>query len=179
VRITDGIDGCLLARFSGPAPPWLRRWLDGGLAGVVLFAGNIAGPDQLRSLVAQLREHNPDVLIAVDEEGGIVTRMDEATGSSYPGNAALGAVDDVALTGQIAQSIGAMLAAAGLSLNLAPVTDLDGFGQPGHRRAVIRRRSARGGRTHRRFCPRSAGQHGRRLRQTFPRPRPDGRRHAP
>jgi beta-N-acetylhexosaminidase len=122
-----GLDGCLLARFGGPAlPSWLRRWLDAGLAGVVLFAGNITGPEQLRSLVTELTQHNPDVLIAVDEEGGIVTRMEAATGSSYPGNAALGAVDDVALTGQIATSIGATLAAGGLNLNLAPVADLDG-----------------------------------------------------
>jgi beta-N-acetylhexosaminidase len=123
---TNGVDGCLLARFDGPAlPSWLSRWLDAGLAGVVLFAGNITGPGQLRSLVAQLREHNPDVLIAVDEEGGIVTRLEAATGSSYPGNGALGAVDDVSLTGQIARSIGAMLAASGVSLDLAPVADTD------------------------------------------------------
>jgi beta-N-acetylhexosaminidase len=122
-----GIEACLLARFDGTTlPPWVRRWLDAGLAGVVLFAGNIAGPHQLRSLVAQLRAHNPDVLIAVDEEGGIVTRMEADTGSSYPGNAALGAVDDPDLTGEIARSIGAMLARTGVNLDLAPVADLDG-----------------------------------------------------
>jgi beta-N-acetylhexosaminidase len=120
------IYGCLLARFDGTGlPDWLRRWLDRGLAGVLLFAGNISGPDQLRSLTAQLREHNPDVLIAVDEEGGIVTRVEAAAGSSYPGNAALGAIDDPGLTRQVALSIGAMLADAGVSLNLAPVADLD------------------------------------------------------
>jgi beta-N-acetylhexosaminidase len=124
---TLGVDGCLLARFDGPEPPsWLRRWLDEGLAGVVLFAANITGPEQLRSLVAELRGHNPDVLVAVDEEGGIVTRLEAATGSSYPGNAALGAIDDVALTGQIARSIGATLAGRGLSLDLAPVADTEG-----------------------------------------------------
>ncbi len=123
---TPGIDGCLLARFDGPMPPsWLRRWLDAGLAGVVLFAGNIAGAGQLPALVAQLREHNPDVLIAVDEEGGVVTRIEAASGSSYPGNAALGAIDEVTLTGRVATSIGAMLASSGLNLNLAPVADLD------------------------------------------------------
>ena len=120
------IYGCLLARFDGTVPPdWLRRWLDRGLAGVLLFAGNISGPDQLRSLTAQLREHNPDVLVAVDEEGGIVTRVEAAAGSSYPGNAALGAIDDPALTRRVALSIGAMLADGGINLNLAPVADLD------------------------------------------------------
>jgi beta-N-acetylhexosaminidase len=127
VTSTPHVAGCLLARFDGPAlPSWLRRWLEEGLAGVVLFAGNITGPQQLRSLVTELREHNPDVLVAVDEEGGIVTRLEAATGSSYPGNAALGAIDDVALTGQIARSIGATLADGGLSLELAPVADTQG-----------------------------------------------------
>jgi beta-N-acetylhexosaminidase len=121
----DDVSGCLLASFDGLEPPsWLRRRLDCGLAGVLLFAANIAGPLQLRSLTRQLREHNPDVLIAVDEEGGIVTRLEAATGTSYPGNAALGVVDDVAVTRQVAQSIGVMLADGGLNLDLAPVADL-------------------------------------------------------
>jgi beta-N-acetylhexosaminidase len=127
IRLADvDVYGCLLARFDGTEPPdWLRDWLDRGLAGVLLFAGNITGPDQLRSLTAQLREHNPDVLIAADEEGGIVTRVEAASGSSYPGNAALGAIDDPGLTGRVAASIGAMLSAGGVNLNLAPVADLD------------------------------------------------------
>jgi beta-N-acetylhexosaminidase len=120
------LNGCLLARFGGTVvPDWLRGWLDRGLAGVMLYAGNITGPGQLRSLVGELRGHNPGLLIAVDEEGGIVTRLEAASGSSYPGNAALGALDDVALTGRIATSIGATLAGAGLNLDLAPVADLD------------------------------------------------------
>jgi len=122
-----GIGGCLLARFDGvEPPPWLLRWLDDGLAGVLLFAANLSSAEQTRSVVSQLRSHNPHVLIAVDEEGGIVTRVEAATGSSYPGNAALGAVDDPTLTRAVAESIGAMLAGLGISLNLAPVADLDG-----------------------------------------------------
>jgi len=122
-----GIEGCLLARFDGAVPPpWLLRWLDDGLAGVLLFAANLGSLEQTRSLVSQLRSHNPHVLIAVDEEGGIVTRVEAASGSSYPGNAALGAVNDITVTRAVAQSIGAMLADRGINLNLAPVADLDG-----------------------------------------------------
>jgi beta-N-acetylhexosaminidase len=121
------IYGCLLARFDGPQPPrWLREWLDRGLAGVLLHARNVTSPAQLRSLTGQLRAHNPQVLIAVDEEGGIVTRVEAATGSSYPGNAALGAIDDVGLTEQVGRSIGAMLADRGIGVDLAPVADTDG-----------------------------------------------------
>jgi beta-N-acetylhexosaminidase len=120
------VDGCLLARFAGTEPPdWLRRWLDDGLGGVLLSASNIAGPAHLRALTAGLRSHNPRLLIAADEEGGAVTRLEARTGSSYPGNAALGAVDDTGLTGRVAASIGAMLAQGGVNLALAPVADLD------------------------------------------------------
>ena len=124
-RTEDGLNGCLLARFHGPsAPPWLLRWLDHGLAGVVLFAGNITSAEQTRALVSELRAHNPRALVAVDEEGGIVTRLEAATGSSFPGNAALGAIDDLAATSQVARDIGALLACSGLNLNLAPVADV-------------------------------------------------------
>jgi beta-N-acetylhexosaminidase len=37
-------------------------------------------------------------VIAIDEEGGDVTRVAYSDGSPSPGNAALGAVDDTALT---------------------------------------------------------------------------------
>jgi beta-N-acetylhexosaminidase len=120
------LDTCLLARFPGTQPPdWLRRWLDNGLGGVVLFAPNITGPAQLSALTAELRSHNPDVLIAADEEGGIVTRVEARTGSSYPGNAALGAADDTGLTRRVAASMGAMLARGGIGLDLAPSADVD------------------------------------------------------
>jgi beta-N-acetylhexosaminidase len=65
------------------------------------------------------------VLLAIDEEGGDVTRLAHATGSPYPGNAALGAVGDVALTTRVYRAIGAELAAAGLNLNLAPTVDVN------------------------------------------------------
>jgi beta-N-acetylhexosaminidase len=120
------LNRCLLARFSGlRAPDWLCRWLDEGLGGVVLFAGNIASPDQLRALTAELRGHSAGLLIAADEEGGAVTRLEAAAGSSFPGSAALGAVDDPELTRQIAAAMAVRLASAGLNLNLAPVADLD------------------------------------------------------
>jgi beta-N-acetylhexosaminidase len=103
-RVSE-LDACMLARFPGTRPPdWLRRWLDDGLGGVLLFAHNITGPAQLRALADDLRAHNPDLLIAADEEGGIVTRVEARTGSSYPGNGALGAVDDPRLTHRVAAS---------------------------------------------------------------------------
>jgi beta-N-acetylhexosaminidase len=48
-----------------------------------------------------------------------------ATGSSFPGNLALGVVDDVSLTEDVGRGIGALCAAAGVNLNFAPVADVN------------------------------------------------------
>ena len=76
------------------APDWALRLVADGLAGLALFGYNIGDTDQVAALTAALRAARPDVLIAIDEEGGDVTRLAHATGSPYPGNAALGVVDD-------------------------------------------------------------------------------------
>jgi beta-N-acetylhexosaminidase len=65
------------------------------------------------------------VLIAIDEEGGDVTRLAHATGSPYPGNAALGAVGDASLTQRVYEAIGGELAALGINLDLAPTVDVN------------------------------------------------------
>ncbi|MEU1848391.1 glycoside hydrolase family 3 protein [Streptomyces sp. NPDC019990] len=112
--------------FTGTtAPDWLLRRLGEGLASVGLFGRNIASPDQLAALTAQLRAERDDVLVAVDEEGGDVTRLEVRTGSSFPGNHALGAVDDVELTRRVAHELGCRLAACGVNLNWAPSADVN------------------------------------------------------
>ncbi|GHF51669.1 sugar hydrolase [Streptomyces mashuensis] len=112
--------------FTGTtAPDWLRRRLGEGLASVGLFGRNIASPEQLAALTAQLRAEREDVLVAVDEEGGDVTRLEVRTGSSFPGNLALGTVDDTALTRAVAHELGRRLAECGVNLNWAPSADVN------------------------------------------------------
>src|SRR5207245_6490269 len=65
------------------------------------------------------------LLIAIDEEGGDVTRLEATRGSSYPGNLALGTAGDTELTRRVAAAMGAQLAAAGLDLDLAPDADVN------------------------------------------------------
>ncbi|MEV6180664.1 glycoside hydrolase family 3 protein [Streptomyces sp. NPDC052016] len=107
------------------APDWLLRRLGEGLASVGLFGRNIASPEQLAALTAQLRAERDDVLVAIDEEGGDVTRLEVRTGSSFPGNHALGAVDDVELTREVARELGRRLAACGVNFNWAPSADVN------------------------------------------------------
>ncbi len=112
--------------FTGTsAPSWLLRRLGEGLASVGLFGRNIATPAQVAALTAQLRAERDDVLVAIDEEGGDVTRLEVRTGSSFPGNHALGAVDDTALTEAVAHELGRRLAACGVNLNWAPSADIN------------------------------------------------------
>jgi beta-N-acetylhexosaminidase len=114
---------------------------DRSLGGVVLFSTdqptgkgvrNIVSPSQLAALNAALQdaasraEAGQPLLVAVDEEGGRVARLDPAHG--FPPTesaAALGARDDARYTRAAGARIAATLRAAGINLNLAPVVDLD------------------------------------------------------
>jgi beta-N-acetylhexosaminidase len=116
----------LLPGFAGTTPPeWVRRRASEGLGGVVLFARNVDDREQIRALNAALHAERPGLLVAMDEEGGDVTRLEAKTGSSYPGNLALGAADDEGLTEEVAASMGAALADVGVDLDLAPVVDVN------------------------------------------------------
>jgi beta-N-acetylhexosaminidase len=118
--------GVLLPGFIGTGPPgWLAGAIGEGLAGVVYFGHNIADSVQLAALSASLHALRADLLIAADEEGGDVTRLHVSAGSSLPGNAALGVVDDLAATTAVAGCIGRELRAAGVDINLAPCVDVN------------------------------------------------------
>ncbi|MFI7544222.1 glycoside hydrolase family 3 protein [Actinoplanes sp. NPDC049599] len=106
-------------------PDWVRRRLAEGLGGVALFARNVETPAQVAALTAQLRAERPDVIVAIDEEAGDVTRFESRHGSSRPGNLGLGAIDDPELTHAVARDLGLELAHAGITLDYAPDTDVN------------------------------------------------------
>ncbi|WP_034265119.1 glycoside hydrolase family 3 protein [Actinospica robiniae] len=108
------------------APAWVLRALEAReLGGLVLFSRNLADRAQTAALCASLREADEDVLIALDEEGGDVTRLEIGEGSSYPGNLALGRVDDIRLTESVGRSIGLDLLEVGVNFNYAPCADVN------------------------------------------------------
>ena len=112
-----------------------------GLGGVLLYnrdvptgspIRNVESPEQLRTLVAALADAAVDapaglpLLVAVDEEGGLVARLNPSGG--FPATisaAALGARGDADFTRQAGRAIGETLAAAGINLDLAPVVDVN------------------------------------------------------
>ncbi|WP_454777850.1 glycoside hydrolase family 3 N-terminal domain-containing protein [Georgenia muralis] len=116
--------GVLAPGFTGSTPPtWLLEAVRDGLAGVVLFAGNSPDVVTTRALTDALRAAGP-VLVAIDEEGGNVSRLQARDGSSLPGAAALGVVDDPDLTRRTGSALGELLRLAGVDLDLAPVLDV-------------------------------------------------------
>jgi beta-N-acetylhexosaminidase len=107
-----------------------------GVGGVVLFDNNIdqgvtnrniTGPAQLKKLTGALhRASEMPLLVAVDQEGGIVARLKDRYG--FPPSVSaqyLGQQNRLELTGSSADHIAATLAQYGFNLNLAPVVDLN------------------------------------------------------
>jgi beta-N-acetylhexosaminidase len=93
--------------------------------GVILFKENVVSADQTVRLVDQLQRAAGKVplLVAIDQEGGLVARIEY--GTMMPGNMALGAINstkDAMLAGEIT---GQELKALGINVNLAPVADVN------------------------------------------------------
>jgi beta-N-acetylhexosaminidase len=118
---------CLLLGWVGPQPPrWLLDALADGLGGVVLFGSNLGDGTDVARLVNRLRAAaGRDIVVALDEEGGDVTRLDTVRGSRSPGAAALGQLDDPDATEAVYRTIGARCAEAGVTVDLAPVADVN------------------------------------------------------
>jgi beta-N-acetylhexosaminidase len=118
--------GVLLPGFIGTTlPDWVATRLRDGLAGVCLFGDNIDTLPQLKQLTDAILEANPLAVIAIDEEGGDVTRLFYDVGSPYPGNAILGRIDDLAYTEAVAADVGRRLRQAGCTMNFAPDVDIN------------------------------------------------------
>jgi beta-N-acetylhexosaminidase len=106
------------------------------LAGVILFdynpidkskAKNISSKSQLQKLTSQLQNcsDNRRLLIAVDQEGGLVQRLKKRYGfnGDYPKASTISKLDDKSIK-NIYNSMAKELKSVGVNYNLAPVVDL-------------------------------------------------------
>ncbi len=112
---------------------FLRHPLVGG---VILFARNYRSPEQLRSLTAAIRAlRTPELVIAVDHEGGRVQRFQEGF-SRIPPMRRLGVAWDrdpasaCAAARDIAYVLARELLECGVDFSFTPVLDVD-FGESG------------------------------------------------
>lgn len=101
------------------------------VGGLILFARNIEEPRQVRDLCAAIRAVRPDLLLAVDQEGGRVQRLR----NGFVRLPAMRALADNAAAEYLAEQCGWLMAsevlAVGLDLSFAPVLDLD------HQRSAV------------------------------------------
>ncbi|MGJ3508915.1 glycoside hydrolase family 3 N-terminal domain-containing protein [Enemella sp. A6] len=94
---------------------------DHEIGSVVLLGNTTQGVEQVREFTDLLREEvGEDVLIAVDQEGGQVQRLQGPGFDSMPDAVEQAQADDLAAD---AQRWGEQLAEAGVNVNLAPVAD--------------------------------------------------------
>jgi beta-N-acetylhexosaminidase len=112
----------------------ITRALVAGLGGVILFdqdrvtgTRNIESPEQLAALTASLREVSAGyLLIAIDQEGGRVSRLKPARGfPATRSQAEIGATDDPDQALEAGRAMAATMSAAGIDLDLAPVVDVN------------------------------------------------------
>jgi len=102
-----------------------------GVGGVILFARNFRSPPQLLALTAEIRAlRQPEVLIAVDHEGGRVQRFQEGF-TRIPPMRLLGErwETDAAQARSLAEATGYIVAVElrthGVDFSFAPVLDVD------------------------------------------------------
>lgn len=98
--------------------------------GIILFRRNIQSPQQVANLTTELQQvavQTPNAIplfIAIDQEGGIVTRLKKGA-TVFPGNLALGATRSESLAEKAGEITALELAAVGINLNFAPVMDIN------------------------------------------------------
>jgi len=101
------------------------------VGGLIIFARNIESPRQVRELMASIRAVRPDLLLAVDQEGGRVQRLRQG----FLRLPAMRAIADNPNAERLAEQCGWLMAtevlAVGLDLSFAPVLDLD------HQRSAV------------------------------------------
>ncbi|GAA2244465.1 glycoside hydrolase family 3 protein [Rarobacter faecitabidus] len=106
-------------------PEWVMQGLADGIESVCVYGENVRDAEQLGAIGSALREADRPILVAIDEEGGDVTRLHYREGSPYPGAAILGRIDDVELTASVASQVARDVLAAGFNLILGPVADVN------------------------------------------------------
>lgn len=95
------------------------------VGGVIIYSSNISSAAQLRALTRSIREvagHGVPPFIALDQEGGEVTRVIDDV-PMLPGNMALGATRSPELARRAGRAVGSDLRRLEITMNFAPVAD--------------------------------------------------------
>ena len=95
------------------------------LGGVILFRENVVETEQTVRLVEAYQNASGKfgMFISIDQEGGIVTRLQ--SGTDMPGNMALGAARSAQTASDVGEAIGEELHSLGINVNFAPTLDVN------------------------------------------------------
>jgi beta-N-acetylhexosaminidase len=113
-----------------PSPQIIELIQRHHVGSIILFSRNVHDAQQVLELTQRLQaiareaEHRYPLLIAIDQENGIVQRLGD-TATIFPGNMALGAIGSEDTVFEVARATGGELRAFGINLNLAPVMDVN------------------------------------------------------
>lgn len=102
------------------------------IGGIIYYnwANQLTSPQQVADLsqglqdLTKTNQHQIPLLIGVDQEGGLVSRLTQGF-TEFPGNKALGQINDQKLVYEAMNIIGQELKACGVNLNFAPVVDVN------------------------------------------------------
>ncbi|WPM06280.1 glycoside hydrolase family 3 N-terminal domain-containing protein [Borreliella sinica] len=96
--------------------------------GIILFRENLKDAEQVKRLINTIKSHiGHDIFIAIDEEGGIVSRASENKKMgvyNFPAMEYIGSVKDLHLIYKIGEVLAKQLRRLGINLNMAPVADI-------------------------------------------------------
>ncbi|TQV90779.1 beta-N-acetylglucosaminidase [Cordyceps javanica] len=104
---------------------------DYGVGAIVLFKRNVGSPAQLRALCRDLQQlardagHARPLLIGIDQENGLVTRISPPVASQQPGPMALAAAGSPDTAAAVAAATAETLRHFGINMNYAPVGDVN------------------------------------------------------
>ncbi|MBK9519285.1 MAG: beta-N-acetylhexosaminidase [Anaeromyxobacter sp.] len=118
----------LCVGFHGTTPsPEVLELIARGVGGVILFARNLTGAEQVAELTGALkRAAGRPLLVSIDQEGGRVARLRARHGfTELPPMRALGEAGDEGLAFEVGALLGRELRAVGVDQDYAPVVDVD------------------------------------------------------
>ena len=128
MTIRDTVGQLLMVGFQGTELSrafldWLQEYRPGG---VILFSRNLVDPEQVARLTNALQEQapNPPLLIAIDEEGGRVSRLPQGF-TTFPAASRIAECHSPNVAYEVAEVTAQELRAVGINMNLAPVLDVN------------------------------------------------------
>lgn len=119
--------GLFVVGFPGLTPDdELKRLIDDGVAGVILFKRNVGTAEETAALVQAVKQHaGRPLLAAVDQEGGRVARLRGNPFTALPPLRDLGRTRDAALLERVGRLLAYETRACGFDWVFAPVLDVD------------------------------------------------------